>query len=209
MQSRAAGFLEGSICQERIYQTVTTQYPTFYPKDGPSAAVLAFLNESMTFKLGMIAQVGSADPYWGQLGNILLQVQGIFEGYSLAVPSATPEQAISFFHVWSLQLDVDIGDVTTAVGLHSPLATEEERALAQQQVAERMAGPSPSGDDEAIFYTHCSVLVKPTPGNAESVARQLKLAAATSLALSCSLIAPRFSLLSLSVSLFFFSFSPV
>jgi len=157
LQSRAAGLLEGALCQERIYQLVQTEYPALFINSKPSAAVLQFLNESQSFHLGMIGNVATVDPYWAQVQNIYTQLAGLFEGYALAVPASEPDQALSWFHLLAMQMDVDIGDVQTAVGLNSPLATEEERARAH----EKLYGNG-TVKDNADIYTHCSVLIKPT-----------------------------------------------
>jgi hypothetical protein len=152
---------------------------SFYPSTGPSAAVLSFLTESLRFQTSMVAQVGAVDPYWAQIGNLYMQLAGMFEGYSGAVSASQPQQAISWFHLLSLQMDVDIGDISTAVALSSPLATEDERERAQERLRLRQLGllqsekaDAADEDDEedtANEYTHCSVLVKTTPGNADLI----------------------------------------
>jgi hypothetical protein len=151
---------------------------SFYPSTGPSAAVLAFLTESLRFQISMVAQVGAVDPYWAQIGNLYMQLAGMFEGYSGAVSASQPQQAISWFHLLSLQMDVDIGDISTAVALSSPLATEDERERAQDRLrlrqlgllqSEQDAADEDDEEDTANEYTHCSVLVKTTPGNTDLI----------------------------------------
>ena len=161
LQSRGAGVLEGYLTQKRIAQYVPTLMPGFYPR-GLTPAVKFFLNSTVNFNVGMIRQIASVDKYWTQVACVYLQLQGLFEGYTLAVTNAL--DSLSWFDMYSLQLDVDIGDITTAVGLYSPLASDIERQAARAKMAKKV---TPRAADEAPRETHCSALVKLAPNNGD------------------------------------------
>jgi hypothetical protein len=158
LQSRAAGYLEGFLCQQRIFQFLTTIWPGMYPH-GLTPGVAAWLNQTVAFSVNMIENVASVDPYWAMHANLWLQIQGMWEGYSVAVGDAS--QALSWFDIYALQLQVDIGDIQTAVGLYSYLATPEEKQHAEEKIAKKLQAETPSDNG------HCSSLVKLLPGNSD------------------------------------------
>jgi len=160
IQSRAAGYLEGWLCAERIHQYALTLMPRFYPPAGePSKAQIRWLNESNVFKESMVRAMHSSDNYWNQIANLYVQLEGMFDGYTRVNKEST--KALSWFDLYSLQMEVDIGDITTAIGLFAPDASPEERDRAHKRFAQRHDGY------HSFHLDHCSALVKLLPNNAD------------------------------------------
>jgi hypothetical protein len=79
--SKSYGYLEGYItCQE-----IDNFYPNFYSSvfgnSSPGNETIAFLNQNYEYLQTMSEELSSTDDYWYTVKSILLQLEGLYEGF--------------------------------------------------------------------------------------------------------------------------------
>lgn len=142
-QSYAAGYLEGALTTDRIWDFWNENYKR---KD----EVYAFMRRQDTFLRDKIKTVSktSTDPddiYWFHVGLTLRQLDGITQGYNDHVPS---DQQLSILDFWLMNNDGDILDIERAVGVDGVSLIED---MSRQELVSFIS-----------INGHCSALIKNT-----------------------------------------------
>jgi hypothetical protein len=88
-----------------------------------------------------------ADPFWRHMGLVTAQLDGLAAGYNA---SARPEEPLDFFAMQFLNANGDVGDVVTAIN--------------KDMRPDWLNMPTDEAYELAMRKTHCSALVKLTPG---------------------------------------------
>ncbi|ELR21430.1 Phospholipase Blike protein, putative [Acanthamoeba castellanii str. Neff] len=98
-QMFAAGYLEGAMTQKRIYQQYTNIHSVFWHNATTIPASLqAWLKAQDKWVRDNAAEKRAADPYWGQVANVLAQFDGLVKGYNdfaPALPGRPPRNMMS------------------------------------------------------------------------------------------------------------------
>jgi hypothetical protein len=103
----AAGKAEGALLQKQIFQHWTnTVKPTASAALAPGIA--AWLKTHIAFIQANVAAKAATDPFWAATGNLMMQLEGIFEGYSAAAPAA---EQLSVFDLFVFNFQYELGDV--------------------------------------------------------------------------------------------------
>jgi len=115
VQARAAGFLEGALTVRPIHEHKINEWFVLFGANGtgPDARVQAFLSDTTTFQLQQVDAHAASDPYWAQAGNMLQQLQGIWEGFTAL--NNNPDWQMSFNDFLMLQNDAEMSDIQAAV----------------------------------------------------------------------------------------------
>lgn len=109
LQSYAAGWLEGALTAERIWQHAQNTFEsTFGPTMEPPALTAQWIENQVTYNQAQI-QAPSSE-FWSEMSNLLTQVQGLAEGYNSA-QTANPLTPLQFLY---LQLAPDLDDIMAA-----------------------------------------------------------------------------------------------
>ncbi|MDO9334506.1 MAG: hypothetical protein Q7T57_08310 [Dehalococcoidales bacterium] len=150
-QARAAGFLEGALTTQAIFEHRTNEFEVLFNNGIIETATKGFLNDMTTFNLQMVASNGATDPYWAQVGLLYQQLQGLYDGYTAS--QTDPNKAITYFELLCLQYDGDMSDIQSAVGPSDARVTVDDPL---QRIMEYL-----------IRNGHCSAMIKLTANNTE------------------------------------------
>ena len=150
-QVYAAGYLEGALTTERIFQSkVNTWASTFANNTCPQAAY-DWVNKQNAW---ITTQAAAAPPanqaYWQQVLNAYSQVQGIADGYASV---AQPSQAITAKDFLIFQLQAEVGDILIAA---DPFYRKEADVLSFYPDFERVKRVMSKN-------SHCSALIRLSP----------------------------------------------
>ncbi len=106
-----AGFLEGALTSERVYQHYISWYSYQFSSGPPTANTIQFLLDQYDFAL-KLAKDHQGDPYYDTLGKLLSQFQGILDGVNHA---AKPDQTMTLTDLLLLEAAGDLYDIIPAV----------------------------------------------------------------------------------------------
>lgn len=84
LQAYAAGFLEGCVSQQRMYEFLLN---TRGLTSGFSAPLQSFVEANLAYIDQQVQANAAQDPYWYQVGLILTQAKGVFDGYQATAPA--------------------------------------------------------------------------------------------------------------------------
>lgn len=138
-QMYGAGFLEGALTADLIYNYYQNIYIIEYNNSALPASVLNWMEQNQQFMAQQIKQ-NPTDPYWMHVSLILTQLQGTLDGYN-AYSKADRQMTFTEFMV--INMDGDMDDVMTAMNM-SGVDWNDDVSVVRNY----------------IFNTHCSVLVK-------------------------------------------------
>jgi len=146
MQMYAAGYLEGALTSERIYQNYQNIYNTFFGTTPPSDKLYQFLKDQDNWVRSMIKD-HKDKPHWKTVGYIMSQFDGLMDGYAA---TTSPNQTLPLFAFQTLNGCGDFLDLLSVV--------DEDRRVPWDDLA-----------PEDFFRKfaqqgHCSALVK-VPGD--------------------------------------------
>ena len=150
VQARGAGFLEGALTTQQIYEHRTNEFDVLFTNSTIDKLTEGFIDDMTTFNLQMAAKYDSTHPYWHQVGLLYQQIQGIAEGY--AATQTDPTKIVTYFDLILLQYDGDMTDIQHAVGSVDRISVDSPL----QQIM-----------DFIIENGRCSALVKLTEGHQE------------------------------------------
>lgn len=152
IQAFAAGWLEGSLTQERMYQSVTSNYYQAFGNRSTPVSLSTYLETNTEW---MKAQLNSnpTDPFWLHIGYVMLQVEGLTGGYQSVQP---PDQQLQYFDVQFMQLFGDLINLLPAVDPSLRITLEQ---YLQMSESELLATIRPS--------QHCSSLTRFVPQQSE------------------------------------------
>jgi len=142
-QAYAAGFFEGQVSAQRIWQSAVNGGVT-QPLDH---LIVAFINAQQTW-LNQQIQANPHSDYWTHISLIESQLAGLTDGYNRASP---PIQQLTPLQVRVLSLGAEIGDIAAGV-------------LPEGEV--------PGGDEDDRF-SHCSALLKWLPDRSDVIISQV------------------------------------
>jgi len=150
----AAGYLEGALSSERIYQ----QYSNFVQSQGvaqPGANLTAWLNANAAWLEQQIAAAPPDDKYWSVIAWQRTQLAGLAAGYNAhrrsSGPSPLPSLTLRQLEILNLQ-----GDLSDLLKATEP----SRRPHPERMTAEQLARYT-------LTSTHCSALVKLTANFSE------------------------------------------
>jgi hypothetical protein len=152
-QMLAAGFFEGALLTERIWETTVNQGLNGSAPPWP-AVTQQWLDDNTAFMNESIAAYGNDDPYWYHARLLLAQLQGVYEGYASA--QSDPAKALSYTNVLALNLPGDLQDLLPGVTLQALRRNEAARQLRRQGQASAAEGAGAGGasayadDDELL-----------------------------------------------------------
>jgi Phospholipase B len=152
-QVTAAGFYEGMITAERIYQSAINGGTTA-PLPGK---INDFIQEHYAWLKQQIA-ANSQDPYWYHVALTNFQLDALYEGFKQGV---SQEHMLTKEAIWLLTYGSDIESIQAAVGV-----SRDEYSVG--------FGPGPD-------VGHCSALVKVIPGNQDIFVSQVTWSSLTSM----------------------------
>jgi len=140
LQSYGAGFLEGYLTKEDIWNSWLTCQQTISFND---SITTFFLDQDKWVR--EMAKSQSKDGYWYQVQLVISQLDGLFASYALYSP---PERQISYTNFLYMILMPELSDIQTYTTLVARQASGEHI-----EDIELPPGPPPIGE-------HCSVLIK-------------------------------------------------
>ena len=141
----AAGYLEGYLSANMIYDTAQNLRNVLFGTDEPSEALKTFLTTQYAW-LDAQVSANAGDHYWQQVGNVRAQLNGLIAGYN--AQSAFP--ALAEFDFWMLNGNGDLFTIMSAVDKSKRVDLETMSAAQVQQYVERTG--------------HCSAVVKVNGG---------------------------------------------
>jgi hypothetical protein len=138
-QMYAAGYLEGALTVDLIYAFYQDIYAGEYNSTQMSQAVIQWLQENRDF---MDREIKSHpnDPYWVHIGLVLLQLDGLLDGYNAYASSTTQMTPLQFL---LMNMDGDMADLMAAMN-DSSVDWNDDMSVIRNY----------------IYNSHCSVLVK-------------------------------------------------
>eukprot|EP01124_Arcella_intermedia_P007924 TRINITY_DN1490_c0_g1_i1.p1 TRINITY_DN1490_c0_g1~~TRINITY_DN1490_c0_g1_i1.p1 ORF type:complete len:540 (+),score=100.73 TRINITY_DN1490_c0_g1_i1:93-1622(+) len=139
LQSYGAGFLEGYLTMEDIWNTWLTCQQTISFDDKVTSFMLA--QDKWVREMAK----SQTDGYWHQVQLVLSQLDGLLASYSMYAPQ---ERQISYTDFMYMVLMPEVSDIQTYTSLVARRAAGE-----RVEEVELPDGPPPIGE-------HCSVLVK-------------------------------------------------
>eukprot|EP01114_Cavostelium_apophysatum_P001150 TRINITY_DN10983_c0_g1_i1.p1 TRINITY_DN10983_c0_g1~~TRINITY_DN10983_c0_g1_i1.p1 ORF type:complete len:545 (+),score=120.02 TRINITY_DN10983_c0_g1_i1:36-1637(+) len=149
VQMFAAGYLEGALTSDRIYQNYENMYQYFFsPKQPPTAKLMDFLAKQDSWVRTQIKN-NAADNYWKQVSYITSQFDGLVAGYG--DHANTPLKEFAF------QMLNGVGDLLDLIGA---LDTDQRINWKDLTKEERLRTLGMKG--------HCSVLIK-VPGDLSDI----------------------------------------
>lgn len=132
----AAGYLEGALTHEQIFQFATT-LDAIDPMDGN---VTRFMEVNLEWTCTQVTLYPN-DPYWVQVGLVLAQYDGLVAGYN-----QHSSQPLSGMALLLVTADADTDDVKNAV--HVSRRKRWDSLSATEAVV------------QSLSQDHCSVLIK-------------------------------------------------
>ena len=166
----AAGFAEGLMTAERIGQLWTNFMPGQFGPKGPSPHLFPYINTSLHYALDM-GKVDYANPssdgewqYNAQLGLVMNQVQGVADGYAQARGPGAP--VLDLLDIVVLNSIGDLDDLVPAMRVLYP--ETDGRGFASHGV-----DLSPKRLAEIESGGHCSLFIKPMPGQGLVAAHEM------------------------------------
>ncbi len=90
LQAYAAGYLEGSLTAQRIWEYV---YNAEDAQTGFSPKLKAFVDSNTQYVTEMIASLGDTDPIWHQVRLLYKQNRGMYDGFA---NKTVPSQQLSY-----------------------------------------------------------------------------------------------------------------
>ncbi|EFA78500.1 phospholipase B [Heterostelium album PN500] len=145
-QASAAGYLEGYVSAEMIYQNWYNMYVNEYKKSVNDKAI-AWIDSNNRYMQQQVAE-NLDDPYWQQVGLVMTQVASLFQGYNDA--TTDPSQSLEFYDILLMNMDGDMIDLAPALNISFDAATAA--ALPPKQHLENFMRKT----------GHCSSLIKLT-----------------------------------------------
>jgi hypothetical protein len=149
----AAGFAEGAALQVRINQawrnTVkTTPNATLLP------ALKQWIEKHVAYMQSNVARFNQTDPYWKHVGLLLMQIQGLTDGYNSVAPA---DELLTFFDMFVYNFQYEMEDVQAAVVSDMPLAEIKKRQAAGELYQFARGGCTvmirPTSDDLFVVHT--------------------------------------------------------
>mmetsp|Transcript_36111 Transcript_36111/g.93933 ORF Transcript_36111/g.93933 Transcript_36111/m.93933 type:complete len:509 (-) Transcript_36111:694-2220(-) len=141
----AAGFAEGYLTAFAIEEHHHNIQDSLYTSNDSKALVENFMNEQNSFFDKMIKE-NPSDSYWKGVNMLNLQLEGVYQGQA----AANKKGAVSKFDLWSLNAAGDLLDLVHAV---NPSQRPEYHKMSKEELFSAV-----------LFSSHCSALVKVTPG---------------------------------------------
>eukprot|EP01031_Cornospumella_fuschlensis_P035022 gene35022-42412_t len=105
-----AGYLEGALTAQRIYQHFTSWYAYQFPTP-PANATLQFLYDQMDYAKNLAQSKRKEDVYYDTLAKLLAQFQGILDGQNAA---AADGEKLSFTDLLLLEAAGDLYEIIPA-----------------------------------------------------------------------------------------------
>ena len=109
----AAGMLEGSLTAHRIAQHIANIRGS---STGFPPHMTAFIEENFGWMEGQAAEHGGSDSYWHQVKLLLLQLRGMYEGFSSALARDAGAKAHAWPLFYSMAILGDQDDLCPAFG---------------------------------------------------------------------------------------------
>jgi hypothetical protein len=162
-QAQAAGWLEGALTAERIYQQVTNWWINNF-NSSIDPKVLQFIEQQDAWMRTEIHAAGGQDPYWTAVENAQLQVAGMYAGYQasswfLSNPTL-PNVNFPFLQLELLQLQGETDDINSSVNPSSRIADYtalggwRETMRVMMKKAKCSALVKPTEDGKEIWFAH-------------------------------------------------------
>lgn len=108
-----AGFLEGSLTSERIYQHYISWYDYQFGKEPLTEETKKFMMDQYDYAIKLATKKSNQnDPYYQTLNKLLSQFQGILDGQNQAATS--PEHKLSLMDLLLLEAAGDLYDIIPA-----------------------------------------------------------------------------------------------
>lgn len=149
LQATAAGYIEGALMQERIFQNNVNLYNEMFNDTGPADITANFISDQFDWNQQMIHTYAEVDPFWNQIALIYDQLNGMYQGYSDKCNSV--EEELAWWDLLYMNLAGDMGDIQMTV--NSTLRIDFTNATL------------PAVLSAIAKNEHCSALIKVTDGN--------------------------------------------
>eukprot|EP01130_Rhizamoeba_saxonica_P018914 TRINITY_DN9644_c0_g1_i1.p1 TRINITY_DN9644_c0_g1~~TRINITY_DN9644_c0_g1_i1.p1 ORF type:complete len:541 (-),score=112.21 TRINITY_DN9644_c0_g1_i1:31-1566(-) len=98
MQMFAAGYLEGALTSNRIYENYENLYSEFFGKSGPSKELLNWLDTQDKWVKKNTEDSQNLNDYWKQVNYIQNQYNGLVEGYKVTASNPLDDFAFTFLN---------------------------------------------------------------------------------------------------------------
>jgi hypothetical protein len=149
VQMHAAGYVEGYLTADRIYQQYINIYSVFWKNSSNPipAVVLKWLDNQDTWVRYQAKKNKAQDNYWGQVANVLAQFDGLVAGYNDYMAMNDPSKKLTSLAFSILNGVGDLLDVTAAFSAERPKNYDDW---------------SYSKLKSWIYNSHCSGFVKVT-----------------------------------------------
>lgn len=115
VQAKAAGFVEGFVEHERIYQHVSNIRAINFKGEPVPEGIKTYLAKQIEFIYGNIEHPPKGEKlYWRHVNLIMKQLEGLVDGYNKAAPA---DKAVSFQDMYMHNAD---GDMETLLDIYKP-----------------------------------------------------------------------------------------
>lgn len=150
VQAYAAGYLEGALTKERIWQMARVIAHSHHDSVEP------FFKQQESYLRQKMAAVNPTskdveNAYWHNIALVVTQLDGVLAGYNEHVPA---NQHITMFHLWLMNSDGDIMDIERIPRYASAQRRHKKASdMTQIELIELVS-----------MHSHCSALIKWVPG---------------------------------------------
>ncbi|KAM7535826.1 hypothetical protein Aperf_G00000091554 [Anoplocephala perfoliata] len=163
IQAYWAGFLELYISRELTYSHLQNTFGGFCKDHSSSCQTLKdYIRRNLEMTIKMSIQSGDIDPFWHQMELMLWQLRGIQDAWNNVTvknsKTLTNDYLLGLlddvFDIYILQLNVDIGEISAALGLYDALeiGPNGKRYFSMRPSCSALVKLSPDRKD--IFISH-------------------------------------------------------
>jgi hypothetical protein len=124
LQAYAAGLAEGYLTGVKVSQHSTNTFASYWGKGHPPQPFVDYIETNVVYMRKQSELLGQSDPFWKQVGLILMQMKGLLDGSNIIL-NETNIQELTFFDI----MISNIGDVCTTDTAPNAVARSEFEPL--------------------------------------------------------------------------------
>ncbi|EFA81154.1 phospholipase B-like protein [Heterostelium album PN500] len=151
-QAMAAGFIEGYLSADMIWQTWYNIYVNEYNNQSVPSSIIDWSDENLAYIYKQV-EANTNDPFWIHISLIVTQMSSMVDGYNSA--NTDPSKELTMLEFYLMNSDGDMGDISYALNL----TTEQYR---KSLIAADGLPKEISKKDWVKRFEHCSSLIKLT-----------------------------------------------
>ncbi|EGC40035.1 hypothetical protein DICPUDRAFT_96364 [Dictyostelium purpureum] len=147
IQAEAAGYIEGYLSYEMIWQTWYNIMVNEYNNKTIPSEIINFQSENFLYMKDNI-YANANDPYWVHIGLVWSQLSGMVKGYNDA--NQDPDRQLSFTEFALINMDADLGDIVQALNISD---AKESKRMDHIKKTDHCSGLIKLTDDLTELYS--------------------------------------------------------